>query len=1177
MARVVSDTSSFSSGNLPIICSNPSPFKTTDEERRTAYRHALQIVLLEYSHEPRFQKQYMQQGALSERKDVSNITLSMTQSNRDPMATTFSEEQALNYVLTLLREYIYKIIIREVDLQNENLRRSYSRFYGNILAGGPPSAMTVEELIMQFSKAASNELCKLPIKDVSKEVTKETEEFVNFLLSLVPKEAPTLSQKIKNIRDIQKVRKPVSNRRPLPRQQLDGTQINRPNFTVSSITHAKYFANLFEVEDDYLQRDIDVILPNVTSKIYCWELSRLSNNLKKGKGSLSRNDFHNEREYNSWKNYEQGEIASQLDRFGVESRDLASMNFPNIIPQYPRETFVALLCFVFRKECPADSKSINLSQAAMFFLTKCSKYWRVDFPTTLAALVYSAANKSILSQDFLNPELTENLFSMIRRRILKSDDNIDTSIWNTTDRDQWILNLLTTGKQCINSLCGLISQLYEEPKPTFSPILRFYFQYIEEDPFISSLLESNKFTEKSKWIKKLRKKLKDTSVDFYMSQIRKIPRDNTIEFQHYQDVVESIYRQIKLLQKKYSKPLLDMINIPVSCADILLKVFCTDVVKILGTIEKKGKKDSLGPSNALDLYKSMKDLRFIYVQVETEEDFPIKLEDFFNKYLRRLCNEATLTEDKIIKKSLKDEKWESIHDDARISFSVTDIFKSINQNIKMFQEIEWGDEYQIAKVLTKLLNSFLDGLQFYSKFVLDLIQRDMQGNSATMAPEGTTRTTEKNVSARPSSTLLHGLRKVVGGSSSSSSSNVPPPYQYKVQTCVMLNDLYQMKSNISTIEDLVNPERLSSIIKNHEKSTKTLKRHSSVTPSVMHQFYTIRVVEANDIKGFSNDGLSNTSVTLQNIDARMEIGSTQIIHKSVNPKWDQEFEVDLPYNKACSISIKFWHHPTNRFKSLGGDEICGTAMLTLDPKRFKDDGYPNDVSLPLNDQGMIYLQVSLESEKDDVSFSLGKSYRTLDRTCDRVLDLIVEKFTLFIKFSFSRETLVSLHGSEGTNQVTEDQIGDAIVPLYNYIDLNLNILGSGVSTELLNAIILKVWLVIMTSADFLMLPSLSTAEQKHRSKSSRMSLWGGHSHDISGYGRPLTFNEIKTIFRWLRSISVDFLYNNGQGPPLKELHNHYYENLQIILKYYDKNVHSLKKKVEKLMAQLDDQVKKLAW
>ena len=106
-------------------------------------------------------------------------------------------------------------------------------------------------------------------------------------------------------------------------------------------------------------------------------------------------------------------------------------------------------------------------------------------------------------------------------------------------------------------------------------------------------------------------------------------------------------------------------------------------------------------------------------------------------------------------------------------------------------------------------------------------------------------------------------------------------------------------------------------------------------------------------------------------------------------------------------------------------------------------------------------------------------------------------------------------------------------------------------------------------------PSLSTAEQKHRSKSSRMSLWGGHSHDISGYGRPLTFNEIKTIFRWLRSISVDFLYNNGQGPPLKELHNHYYENLQIILKYYDKNVHSLKKKVEKLMAQLDDQVKKL--
>ncbi|KAL7666887.1 C2 domain-containing protein [[Candida] zeylanoides] len=263
---------------------------------------------------------------------------------------------------------------------------------------------------------------------------------------------------------------------------------------------------------------------------------------------------------------------------------------------------------------------------------------------------------------------------------------------------------------------------------------------------------------------------------------------------------------------------------------------------------------------------------------------------------------------------------------------------------------------------------------------------------------------------------------------------------------------------------------------------------------------------------------------------------------------------------------------------------------TVNPRNFNHDGLPQEIYLDLDTQGRVLVEIAVESERADAIFVMGRAHRNLKRCQDRCIKLIVQKFSRFIHLCFSRSNLKALCGSSGSLKPTQDQMDQAMMPLYTYLNSNLQILAQYLSKDLLMKVMLAAWLVVVSSADSLLLPKLTSAKTfKISSFGSKLSSsntagsganasgssgWQsavasaminmGNSIGISGFGKSLTNTELETVFSWLNFLCLDFFHNNGNGPPVSELKNAQYQALLLLPVYYDRDVDFLIKEVERL-------------
>ncbi|CAR29723.1 ZYRO0G15554p [Zygosaccharomyces rouxii] len=1181
------------------------------------YVYTLKLLLLEYTNEPRFRKFQAAAGspqptAVQQQPPLVRRTPRRNFSGEDETSRIFQisngfkntpnkvikESDCLQDALPRLENQLSKIAIKEVKISNENLRRSLLKFYNDVFLN-PSMRSTLdymerfEELVVHFTKAANGELNKLVIGNVQKELHAQVSFFIDLVINIsknLPTELVIKLQRYKESSTPQRhrfreVRTPsndtststasssssasssassLASSRATPRiPSIEKPTPPKPTFRLEEITHSGFFKELFGVDDIKLQQDVVKVIKEPLADIYCKELSAIGDSIRKGTGALQMKDFPSEKDYNLWANIELSEIGYLKDKFNPEGKPSNPTSMPHsMVPENPRDAFVALSCRIFKHENSVSMNALNLSKSALFFLQRASKCWRVEFFSTLSCLVYTAANLSILQDSELNEKLTENVFNFMQSKILRSEIHMDTSMWNDVDQQQWIVNLYHTSNQCVMSLDNLLSALYSFTKPKFSPILSFYYTYIEADPamiLFKELTGGLDFDVKIK--KRLRKTIFKASEDYYLSLLDKVPKDKSIEIQHVQNVGELIIKEIQSLQKRYNKPLLDIINIPFESASVLIQAFASDAPVMIRRVEKY---TSVGPTDALEMYDVFKELRNIYSQVQTKKAFPINVEKLFTKYLSQLCDEASAKVLGVIKESIKNENWEPVNPEVHYSASVVDIFRMINASIGLFKRLEWQNNYQIAKIITFLLKSFSDGLHYYAGVILKMIEEDLSDDTSEfIISEDDNK--ENNLGSEKSKTSwMDGMKSALRNSQPI---ELPKPYQFKPQTCVLLNNLNSVIEKLNDLDAQLNLEELSDTIKIFESKHQKTKSIANNIEQQLHQLYTIRVIGAENIRGFSSiDGLSNPTLSLVDTSQQREIAKTKIIRKSINPVWDEEFEMEIPVGNTRTIALTIWHRPSGKLRR-SSHEVCGKCSFLLDSKRYTDDGFPNAVTLDLDTQGKVFLEISLESEKLDAVFCIGRAYRTVSRALDRAIELITHKFSAFVNFAFSRSTLKAVCGTHGTTQSPKGVIYDAIVPLFDYLNANLNILASKLTQQLLFRIMLRAWSSILAAADGLLLPSLSMA--KIKKLQSTKSLWGNAMHalgnsSVVGYGRPLTQREIEVIFIWLNALCIDFFHNGGEGPPLGDLKNKYYQTILLIPVYYDESISALKKEAERL-------------
>ncbi|QLQ79497.1 hypothetical protein HG537_0C01440 [Torulaspora globosa] len=1192
MNRIASDSSSSlcESGSIaPLI----SQVYEINSESDDSYGFSLRLLVLEYINEPRFRSKYVaESSALTVNKRASWFSNGSSMVNRE-----IEESDVVQKLLPKLENYLSNVAINKVSIRDDRLRRSLLKFYNDVFLNPEmnrilEAVQRFEEIIVYFTKASNGELNKLVVENIQEELYCEISYFIDLIIELAAGDLPVNS--VSKLREYKETVKPtkVSLRKYSTSAVISrGSSPNlvemstKPTFKLKEITHSSYFMDLFQVPSITLQQDVIKVMDETVNTAFYKELTVWKEKVRARKSCFKVENFPSEREFKMWEFFEIGEIASLLDKFRSDETDPISGNdSPVIIPPNARDCFISLVSKIFSLESKQNINSLNLSQSALFFITKASKYWRLDYHSTLASLIYTAANLTILSGEEINLNLAENLLNFIRLKILKVDTNMETSLWNDLDRELWLQNLLYSANQCINMIDNLLTGLFANTKPKFSKVLSFYYCNIKEDPCMAMNEQQSNILDRQ-MLKRFRRTIFKTSERFYISLLDQVPKDNTIKIQHIQNVAEQIIEQVKSIQKRYNKPLMDKINLAFECSTVLIEAFGSDI----STMVKRAKKyesieqgQSIAPVDALEAYSVFKEVQSIYDQVQPNKPFPCNLEKLFVKYVSQLADEVSRKILKVIESSIQSETWEFVNPEVPFSSSVLDIFKMINESISLFKKLEWQDDYQIAKVITFLLKSFSDGLLFYTNKLLGIIEEDLIQDAEHLRSDDEKRRSVSRI--RPHidkahhSWSFHGMKNALR---SSQIVEIPGPYQFKNRTCVLLSNFESMVQKLNDLDDQINTERLSQIVKAHE-GEEPGRKISKNEDTELHQLYTIRIIKAKGIKGLSNAGVSNALVSIVDTSKHHEIGKTKVINNTTNPMWDEEFEIETPVKKSQSLTMMVWHRPSGRFTSFSNYELCGKCSILLEPKKFSDDGFPNEVTLQLDTQGKLYLEIALESEKIDALFSMGRTYRTLTRARDRAIELIVSKFSACIGYAFSRTTLEKVCGPHGTLVVSKNEVYDAIVPLFDYLNSNLNILASSLSQELLFKIMLRAWSCILQAADALLLPPLSIAQNKRLSGSK--SFFGNavsaalhNTYAVPGYGRPLTLVEVETVFSWLHALCVDFFHNSGEGPPLSDLKNNHYQTLLLIAAYYDKNTIELKQEVERLSPNYAKYIKKLAF
>lgn len=146
--------------------------------------------------------------------------------------------------------------------------------------------------------------------------------------------------------------------------------------------------------------------------------------------------------------------------------------------------------------------------------------------------------------------------------------------------------------------------------------------------------------------------------------------------------------------------------------------------------------------------------------------------------------------------------------------------------------------------------------------------------------------------------------------------------------------------------------------------------------------FTVKIIEAEDLKACDVNGLSDPYVVLGD-EYQKRLAKTRIIYGNLNPRWEET--VDIITQGPLNVIATIWD-----WDVMGDHDCVGRASIKLDPVHFRDF-LPREYWLDLDTQGRLLVRVSMEGEKDDIRFYLGRAFRTLKRTEREMTRKITDK------------------------------------------------------------------------------------------------------------------------------------------------------------------------------------------
>lgn len=1084
------------------------------------YDHLLRLAILVYRLEPR-------RSSISEGSHVNGHQRS---SSVGSIKVHIHAKLPKGALKTLMKHLNHVAMNATGETAYDQVRRScYLSFYAMVLNAKTADRDTYEDmktkpesLIVRFLSCVNKQLVNYPQLQSTKTTNEFSIDFVNLLLTIVRQEKGTaaLVQQLEDYKTQWQTRQGSVSSSTSSNQLSKLVRSDEASFDIKEMDLAQYVAQIMGISQSMAQNDITRLKSSVTEHSVAQELEAYQEALRNNQHHLyTAKDFNSAQEWESWKLTEIRAV-DQLkpatdESLAVGMQNLSMGQSSNLLPPEPKSYYLALLrvCLTY------DSKLPNLlSNQSNRLLNVAANWWRIS-PETRSWIIMWAAKDNFDQGAPVSVVMDAFTLSQHLPKVLQ-----DPKTWSAVDHYFLANCLASIQAQAYAKLDNILRSIFESKVPKIGPYIELMEDYLIKWGSLS-ISESS--------ISRLKKAVEAAAVAEYDRLLSRVPRDSSLDIGHIHDLGQCIVNNAKRLQKKYKYPLFDKIAIAKLVCAKQLKLFSVDFLPMFKHCSSS-REDSEPPSfeDLMALYSLLVEMQDLYRQVSLSDGFQFNIERLLFPFLYEWAKDSSKIAQSWVEPAIEQDDFQPLDVENHVvhSSSVNDLFASFYAPLKLMDDSQWRNQYHVAKVLTTLVEGISNaigswGFKVYLMFCHELKYTNIKGQQYASRQERWLAMAKEAVNQ--------------------TSREPPEPYQFKMETCVRLNDIAKAYELLAKMEENLNSDAISKRISIEEKRQKQQMARSYL--------FTVSVVSASGLVPNETKGTRDTYVTLIDQENRKQIGKTHVVYGTTEPKWGQQFELEIS-SKPKLLKVTIWD------ELMGSNhDLCGRTMLKLDPKDFGSRDYGTASRwLDLDTQGKVKIDISLDVQQDDIRFYFGKALRFLRRTQDEMVQMIVDQFAPFVQTAISLPTINSLlnrgrFGMDtfqswlGTKQeskqpLTAEQIEDVLQPLFDYLNSNFAILASVLTQELKISVMSKTWEVVLDTIDNVLLPPLESRKTTQNQLSPR---------------------EVEILFIWLAALK-DFFHNEGAGPDVQTLQGQKYQQLMSISNHYTQSTAELKEEAEKV-------------
>ncbi|KAI0033497.1 hypothetical protein K488DRAFT_84857 [Vararia minispora EC-137] len=824
------------------------------------------------------------------------------------------------------------------------------------------------------------------------------------------------------------------------------------------------------------------------------------------------------------------------------------------IPLNPKKYYRRLLELCLEADLSAmrdpnvdDNDQVSLgilSGPHLELINECALRWRISQPYRAACFL------DIIKQLYERNEVPLECVPEALAAVLKVMHEISFDKWPTQDADF----LITVYGGLVSTFLGSIYHAMESiPRLKQEDIMPFV-------EVLTQLRESNlldRFEDDIEMrIKDIQDRARTVSAQYYSRKM--------FDLQSAQGVnkalpllfmTDDIEQCTKLLDKRFGEPLLRKIDMPALFTEVVVPLYRSDLEmskkKLLEASMNQPTPD-VPIQDIFALYRRTKTMLEMFdAFVQSPIDFDLGL--FFEPYVRAWLTETDNKTAQWVQAAIAADKFEAEGAEGH-STSIVDLFDSLRSPINFLQDLQWSDEYQQARFFTSISKTISKAVEQYCRSVEELFMTEMFPRpSDYLQPQKSSAWLER------AKQLTQGEKKI-------------EPFNFQAASCVKLNNVEAARRLLDNMYNQMEADKLAEVIETQAPPVP----EKTERPRFL---FTVKICLAEKLvpTDGSPNSMLDTFVTLSDEQGN-RLAKTRTIYETLSPRWDETFDI--------SVDKPLWLMISVRDRALiGKHDTVGRAYICLDPRPY-GDFLVHDKWFDLDSHGRILLRVSMEGEKDDIQFYFGRAFRSLKRAEGDMVRIFVDKMSPFIRQNLSRSVLKTLVksgtasldfnkalgnvtglynraiGGNSTEpqiplpssekprfrpeDLTDVEIEQAITPLFDYFDANLQTLNTYLADTTKDIVLTRLWKEILATIEGLLIPPLS---------------------DSATDMKPLSDKEVDVVFKWLKFLR-DFFYAGGEGPiPLETLQNQKYRDVVSIRLYYDWHTDALMEECVRMMQQ----------